>query len=51
MDQKELVANLRYACQLCDRTFMYPEVMNMHKDAMHSTQIKVESMNKKNFCE
>ena len=46
MDQKELVANLRYACRLCDRTFMYPEVMNMHKDAMHSTQTKVESMNR-----
>ena len=46
MDQKELVDQLRYACRLCDRTFMYPEVMNMHEDAMHSTQTKVESMNR-----
>ena len=38
MDEKQLVDQLSYICGYCDRTFVYKEVMNMHKDVMHSKQ-------------
>ena len=34
-----------YACGLCDRTFIYEEVMNMHTDVMHAKLTKDKSLN------
>ena len=48
MDQAELMGHLRYSCCLCERTFMYKVVMNMHEDAMHSTHTEVKIINKHN---
>ena len=43
MDQKE---QPKYACCLCDRTFIYKEVMNMHSNIMHSTPTRIKTINK-----
>ena len=44
MDQAELMDQPIYSCCLCDRTFMYKEVMNMHEDVVHSTHIEVKKV-------
>ena len=36
MAEKLVVDQPRYICCYCDRNFIFEEVMNMHKDVMHS---------------
>ena len=57
MDEKQFVDQFRYFCCHCDRKFIYEEVMNLHKEAMHSKPSEVESndrpyskLNKSKIC-
>ena len=42
MDVKEILNRPQLVCCHCDRTFIYEQVMNMHKDAMHSNPTELE---------
>ena len=43
MEEKLLVDQPRYICCYCDRNFIFEEVMNMHKYAMHSKLTEITS--------